>query len=64
MVKKSRQEQLADWITENDQDLHQYIFDNRNDPYKVGRVLRRIKKDGTAHQYVAAFNYAKEVKEW
>ena len=30
----------------------------------VGKVLRRIRKDGTPHQYVSAFNYAKEVKEW
>jgi two-component SAPR family response regulator len=64
MVKKSRREQLANWITENEQDLHQYIFDHRNDPYTVGKVLRRIRKDGTPHQYVSAFNYAKEVKEW
>ena len=61
MVKISKKENAAKWITENETDLHQFIYDNRNNPRRIAPILKKIKREGTAHQYVAAFDYAKEV---
>ena len=53
--------ELGEWITENEGHIHAHIYNHKNDLIMLGRVLRRIKKNGTPEQYTVAFNYAKSI---
>tara|TARA_R110002020_G_scaffold113333_1_gene260712 strand:+ start:662 stop:922 length:261 start_codon:yes stop_codon:yes gene_type:complete len=53
--------ELGEWITEHEGDIHATIYKHKNDLMMLGKILRRIKKNGTPKQYTVAFDYAKSI---